>query len=173
MAECAVLCKTVLKVCIVASSGFLKVMPLNCVPWAVQVAREETSPDASFFVHRDLQRVIQEEREWRFKLWSQGELLRHARYCMNQHSCLSPCCCAWCKRPFYSSIPVPSSFFTSTHGAASIDTETVLQVALQVPTLLPTCKGQKSSQVDESRSGIVILKGLSRMATVSIGSTGG
>ena len=39
---------------------------------ALQVAREETSPDASFFVHRDLQRVIQEEREWRFKLWSQG-----------------------------------------------------------------------------------------------------
>lgn len=41
---------------------------------ALQVAREETSPDASFFVHRDLQRVIQEEREWRFKLWSQGML---------------------------------------------------------------------------------------------------
>ncbi|CAL8461880.1 g1411 [Coccomyxa elongata] len=38
----------------------------------LKVAREETSPDASFFVHRDLQRVIQEEREWRFKLWSQG-----------------------------------------------------------------------------------------------------
>ncbi len=41
---------------------------------APQVAREETSPDASFYVHRDLQRVIQEEREWRFKLWSQGVL---------------------------------------------------------------------------------------------------
>lgn len=39
---------------------------------APQVAREETSPASSFFVHRDLQRFIQEETEWRFRLWSQG-----------------------------------------------------------------------------------------------------
>lgn len=38
-----------------------------------QVAKEEKAPEASFFVDRDLQRMVADEKEWRFRLWSQGK----------------------------------------------------------------------------------------------------
>ena len=41
----------------------------------MQIAKEEMGAEASFFAARELARVLAEEREWRCRLWSQGESL--------------------------------------------------------------------------------------------------
>lgn len=41
----------------------------------VQVAETDDSPETCFWAKQDLQRVIAEERQWRCKLWSTGELI--------------------------------------------------------------------------------------------------
>lgn len=37
-----------------------------------QVAETDDSPETCFWAQQDLQRVINEERQWRCKLWSTG-----------------------------------------------------------------------------------------------------
>ena len=40
----------------------------------VQVAQTDPSPETCFWVRQELQRILQEETEWRCRLWARGEL---------------------------------------------------------------------------------------------------
>ena len=43
----------------------------------VQVAQTDPSPETCFWVRQELQRILQEETEWRCRLWARGELPVH------------------------------------------------------------------------------------------------
>ncbi len=40
----------------------------------VQVAQTDPSPETCFWVRQELQRILQEETDWRCRLWARGEL---------------------------------------------------------------------------------------------------
>ena len=53
-----------------------------------QVTETDDSPETCFWAKQDLQRVINEERQWRCKLWSTGWLL----LCLPDDK-MPSCCC--------------------------------------------------------------------------------
>ena len=50
----------------------------------MQVAQTDTSPETCFWVRQELQRILQEETEWRCRLWARGELRLPSSDCLMQ-----------------------------------------------------------------------------------------